>query len=68
MVILQGIPNYSIVGANNYDVNYSAHGSEDSILPENYEQTKNKMIPLGRFLLDITHDQAMLAKSQNLKI
>jgi hypothetical protein len=26
------------------------------------------MIPLGRFLLDITHDQAMLAKSQNLKI
>ncbi len=34
------VPNYSIVGANNYDVNYSAHGSEDSILPENYEQTK----------------------------
>jgi hypothetical protein len=29
---------------------------------------QNKMIPLGRFLLDITHDQAMLAKSQNLKI
>jgi hypothetical protein len=34
MVILQGIPNYSNVGANNYDDNYSTHGSEDSILPE----------------------------------
>ena len=40
MVILQGIPNYSNVGANNYVDNYLAHGSEDSILPENYEQTK----------------------------
>ena len=29
---------------------------------------QNKMIPLGRFLLDITHDQAKLAKSQNLTI
>jgi hypothetical protein len=34
------VPNYSIVGANNYDDNYLAHSSEDSILPENYEQTK----------------------------
>jgi hypothetical protein len=28
---------------------------------------QNKMIPLGRFLLDITHDQAMLAKSKKLE-
>jgi hypothetical protein len=67
MVILQGLPNYSIVGANNYDDNYSAHGRRlDS--PRKIMSKQNKMIPLGRFLLDITHDQAKLAKSQNLKI
>jgi hypothetical protein len=47
-------------GAYNYDDNYSAQGSDDYILPENYEQTRND--PIGKILLDMAHDQFMLAK------
>ena len=53
-------PYYNNVGASNYDDNDSVHSSEDSILPENYEHTKN--YPIGKILLDIAHDQTMLAK------
>jgi len=44
----------------NYDDNYSTPGSDDSIFPQNYEQIKND--PIGKILLDIAHDQTMLAK------
>jgi hypothetical protein len=58
-------PNYNDVGASNYDDNDSVHSSEDSILPENYEHTKND--PIGKILLDIAHDQTMLAKKCKLE-
>ena len=58
-------PDYNIAGASNYDDNYSVQGSEDSILPDNYEQTKND--PIGKILLDIAHDQTMLAKKCKLE-
>jgi len=45
----------------NYDDNYSVPGSEESMFPENYEQTKND--PIGKILLDIAHDQTMLSIS-----
>ena len=53
-------PEHENDGSNNYDDNYSAQGSDDYILPENYEQTKND--PIGKILLDMAHDQFMLAK------
>ena len=49
----------------NYDDNYSVPGSEESMFPENYEQTKND--PIGKILLDIAHDQTMLAKRCKLE-
>ena len=66
MVILQGIPNYSIVGANNYDDNYSAHGSEDSILPENYEQTKQND-PIGKISLRYNPRSSHASKKSKLE-
>ena len=58
-------PIYQNEGNNDCDDNYSVLGSEDSILPENYEQTKND--PIGKILLDIAHDQTMLAKKCKLE-
>ena len=55
----------NIAGASNYDDNYSVQSSEDSIFPENYELTKND--PIGKILLDIAHDQTMLAKKVKLE-
>jgi len=53
-------PDQENAGAYNYDDNYSAQGSDDYILPDNYEQTRND--PIGKILLDMAHDQFMLAK------
>ena len=53
-------PDLNTDGAGNYDDNYSVHDSEDYVLPENYEQTRND--PIGRILLDMAHDQFLLAK------
>ena len=55
----------NITGAGNYDDNYSDQGSQDSILPDNYEQIRND--PIGKILLDIAHDQTMLAKRCKLE-
>jgi hypothetical protein len=58
-------PIYQNEGNNDCDDNYSVLGSEDSILPKNFEQTKND--PIGKILLDIAHDQTMLAKKCKLE-
>jgi hypothetical protein len=60
------VPNYSIVGANNYDDNYSAHGSEDSILPENYEQTKQND-PIGKISLRYNPRSSHASKKSKLE-
>ncbi len=58
-------PTLNMGETENYDDNYSVPGSEESMFPENYEQTK--IYPIGKILLDIAQDQTMLAKRCKLE-
>lgn len=54
----------NIPGAIHYDDNESVLGSDEYIYPENYDITKNDY--LGKILLDMAHDQFLLAKKCKL--